>query len=254
MKHLSPDTMDDMHYDDLASEYAAHRHANPEVLRRLVTVGEIDGRSRILEVGCGTGNYIVALQAMTGCMAWGVDPSPHMLARAGERSQSVTFRLGDAETLDFSAEYFNLIFSVDVAHHLSDHAAYFRGAYRMLAPGGRISTVTDSAQIIRKREPLATYFPETVQVDLKRYPRIPRLQRIMTAQGFCRIQEINVEFPYLLNSAEIFAARAFSCLHLISDEAFARGIHRLEKDLQGGPIRCTARYVLLWGTRPLHKG
>lgn len=241
-----------MNYDDLASEYAAHRQANPKVLERLVTAGEIGSRSRVLEVGCGTGNYIATLRSATGCSAWGVDPSAGMLAMAGERSRCVTFRLGDAETLNFPAEYFDLVFSVDVAHHLTDHAAYFREAHRVLAPGGRICTLTDSAQIIRAREPLATYFPETVQVDLERYPRIPWLQAVMQTQGFCGIQRSCVEFPYVLTSAEAYADRTFSCLHLISDEAFARGLRRMEEDMRAGPMPCTARYLLLWATKPDH--
>ena len=239
-----------MKYSDLAAEYAAHRQANPPVVEELVAVGKLDKSSRVLEVGCGTGNYILALQSGTGCSAWGVDPSAGMLATAGECSQDVTFRLGNAENLDFPAERFDLVFSVDVAHHLSDHGAYFREAYRVLAPGGRICTVTDSAQIIRAREPLATYFPETVQVDLVRYPRIPWLREIMMKQGFDGIKTLRVGFAYSLDSIEPYADKAFSCLHLIPDEAFERGLCRMEEDLCAGPIPCTTRYVLLWGVKP----
>jgi ubiquinone/menaquinone biosynthesis C-methylase UbiE len=239
-----------MDYDELASQYDVHRHANRQVLEELIKTAELGSRSRVLEVGCGTGNYIAALQSATGCSAWGVDPSAGMLATADECSQDVTFRLGNAENLKFTAERFDLVFSVDVAHHLSDHGAYFREAYRVLAPGGRICTVTDSTQIIRAREPLATYFPETVQVDLARYPRIPWLQEIMMNQGFHKTKKICVEFGYSLDSIEPYAAKAFSCLHLIPDEAFERGLCRMEEDLCTGPIPCTTRYVLLWGVKP----
>ncbi len=200
------------------------------------------------------GNYIAALQSATGCAAWGVDPSAGMLATAGERCRCVTFRLGDAETLDFAAERFDLLFSVDVAHHLTDHAAHFREAHRVLTPGGHICTVTDSAQIIREREPLATYFPETVRVDLERYPRIPWLREIMQGQGFHDIQQMAVEFAYSLHSVEAYSDRTFSCLHLIPDKAFERGLRRMEKDMHAEGIQCTARYLLLWGTRPPHEG
>ncbi|MFO7919148.1 MAG: class I SAM-dependent methyltransferase, partial [Anaerolineae bacterium] len=205
MKRAPAGTPHEINYDGLAAEYAAHRQANPRVLARLVTDGEIGSRSRVLEVGCGMGNYIAALQSATGCAAWGVDPSAGMLATAGERCRCVTFRLGDAETLDFAAERFDLLFSVDVAHHLTDHAAHFREAYRVLTPGGHICTVTDSAQIIREREPLATYFPETVQIDLGRYPRIPWLREIMQGQGFHDIQQMAVEFAYSLHSVEAYS-------------------------------------------------
>ena len=63
-----------MDYDELAAEYAAHRTVHPEVLRRLVETGRIDAGAKVLEVGCGTGNYAAVLVKATGCRCWGVDP------------------------------------------------------------------------------------------------------------------------------------------------------------------------------------
>jgi ubiquinone/menaquinone biosynthesis C-methylase UbiE len=69
-------------YDHLAAEYARHRTAHPEVLKRLAVTGSVGPASRVLDVGCGTGNYLIALHRLTGCAAWGIDPSEQMLARA----------------------------------------------------------------------------------------------------------------------------------------------------------------------------
>ncbi len=66
-------------YSRLASEYARHRRINPVVLRELVSIGNIRESSRVLEVGCGTGNYILELNFVTGCPSWGIDPSEQML-------------------------------------------------------------------------------------------------------------------------------------------------------------------------------
>jgi len=239
-------------YDQIALEYARHRKVHPQVLRGLLVESGIDGQSRVLEVGCGTGNYIVAVESAVGCSCWGIDPSPEMLAEASARPGSVTFKIGRAERLPFPAGFFDLVFSVDVIHHLENITAYFREVRRVLKPGGQVCTVTDSEWIIRHREPLAAYFPETVSADLARYPRVTELRDIMRRIGFRETAECVVEFPYLLVDAQAYRDRAFSSLFLIGEEAWKRGLAGLERDLQSGPIRCVYRYVLLWGTRRAH--
>jgi SAM-dependent methyltransferase len=239
-------------YDQIALEYARHRKVHPQVLRGLLVESGIDGQSRVLEVGCGTGNYIVAVESAVGCSCWGIDPSPEMLAEASARPGSVTFKVGRAERLPFPAGFFDLVFSVDVIHHLDDTAAYFGEVRRVLKPGGHVCTVTDSEWIIRHREPLAAYFPETVGADLARYPRVTELRDMMRRIGFRETAECVVEFPYLLVDAQAYRDRAFSSLFLIGEEAWKRGLAGLERDLQSGPIRCVSRYVLLWGTRRAH--
>jgi len=205
--------------------------------------------SKVLEVGCGTGNYILALEALVGSSCWGVDPSEQMLSRAGERSRTIHFQLGKAERLDFAPDFFDLVFSVDVIHHVGSRLAYFQEAYRVLRAGGKVCTVTDSEWIIRHRQPLAVYFPETVEIELGRYPRIAELREVMERVGFGEIAESTVEFAYPLTDIQAYRDRAFSALLLIPEEAFQRGIDRMEQDLRTGPIQCVPRYLLLWGTK-----
>lgn len=236
-------------YDRIALEYSRHRQVHPEVLRSLIAIGRIETASKVLEVGCGTGNYVIALEVSVGCSCWGIDASPRMLAKARERSRGVTFRLGRAEQLDFPSASFDLVFSVDVVHHLGDRRQHLREAYRVLRPGGKACIVTDSEWIIRHREPLAVYFPETVEIELARYPRIGGLRGVMEEARFAEITNNRVEFPYELTDIQPYRDKAFSSLHLIAEEAFERGMQRLERDLRSGPIPCVSRYVLLWGTK-----
>lgn len=236
-------------YDRVAIEYAHYRQVHPRVLESLLRTGEVDACSRVLEVGCGTGNYVAAVSAATGCMCWGIDPSPGMLTLAQEWLEPVDLRLGQAEQLDFPPGFLDLVFSVDVIHHVTDHRAYFAEAYRVLRAGGKLCTVTNSEWIIHHRQPLSTYFPETVPIELARYPAIAELRSAMDDVGFGQIGEEMVEFDYLLTSSRAYRQRAFSSLHLIADEPFQRGLTRLEQDLQRGPISCVLRYVLLWGTK-----
>jgi ubiquinone/menaquinone biosynthesis C-methylase UbiE len=236
------------------------------VLQALQAV--LQGHTRVLEVGCGTGNYLLALAASIGCASWGIDPPEGMLARARGAGgspplqQAMTvgagilppqFRPGSAERLDFPDASFDLVYSVDVIHHVTDRARYIHEAYRVLAPGGAFCTATDSEWIIRNRAPLSTHFPETVEVELARYPRIAALRALYEQAGFVEIDERTVEFRYPLTDIQAYRDKAFSALHLISEEAFQRGLARMEADLQGDccrtPIFCVSRYTLLWGRK-----
>jgi ubiquinone/menaquinone biosynthesis C-methylase UbiE len=231
-------------YDQGASEYAAHRQVHAGVFRELCARSGLGPGSRVLEVGCGTGNYITALAGTLGCTACGLDPSIGMLARA--RSERVHCLLGRAQELGFADGAFGLIFSVDVIHHVGDRAAFYQEAARALQPGGRICTVTDSADMIRRREILSGYFPETVEIEIARYPRIAQLEAWMDAAGLEISRTAAVEEPYEITSAQPFRDRAYSSLHLIPDGAWRAGVERLERDLDHGPVRGAARYACVW--------
>ncbi len=236
-------------YGRLAAEYARHRTVHPEVLKSLAATSAVGRQSRVLDVGCGTGNYIIPLEALTGCAGWGIDPSEQMLARARERSGTVTFLPGRAERIEFPDGFFHLVFSVDVIHHMDDRPAYFAEAHRALGAGGKVCTATDSERIIRGRQPLSRYFPETVDIELRRYPRIAVLRQETAQAGFGEVSEQVIEFDYQLTNAQAYRDKAFSALHLIPDEAFRRGLARMDRDLRSGPISCVSRYLLLWGTK-----
>ena len=238
-----------INYNHLAEDYARHRRVNPEVLKHLIEAGEVNSQSHVLEVGCGSGNYSRALVDLTGCTAVGVDPSEAMLAQAKAQSEAIQFQLGRAEQLDFPDGHFDFVFSVDVIHHVKDQAAYYQQAARVLEPGGNLCTATDSAEVIGRRRPLSNFFPQTVEVELKRYPRIATLRRVMAAAGFRQISEAVVEFAYPLTDMAAYRDRAFSSLHLISDEAFEQGIARMEAALQTGSIEGLSLYTMLSGTR-----
>jgi len=240
-----------MDYDSLAAVYTRHRHIHPGVLAELVALVPPPPVQRILEVGCGTGSYIAAIYSRLGYPCSGIDPSAVMLGHAGKVAPMVDLRLGRAESLMtmFHPESFDLIFSVDVIHHVSDRAAYLRGAYRLLRPGGVICTVTDSEWIIRNRQPQSVYFTETIEIELARYPRIYALKAMMTVAGFGDIGERLVESKESMSDIGPFREKAFSSLHLIPEEAYKEGIRKMEEDLKKGPIPYIRRYVIIHGIR-----
>ncbi len=237
-------------YDELAQEYGLHRRVHSEVLKSLIQTSQVTQNSKVLEVGCGTGNYIGALHKVTNAASWGIDSSQQMITQAIQHSPQVTFKEGIAENLEFDENTFDCVFSVDVIHHLENVVPYFTEIFRVLKPGGHISTVTDSEEIIRNRRPLAFYFPETISVDLNRYPSTLALRKRMGDAGFQKIQQVQVELSFELTDIQAYRDKVFSCLHLISSEAFRNGLARMEEDLTRGPIQANSRYLLIFGQKP----
>ncbi len=237
-------------YNTSAAEYAAHRTIHAGVFGELLDKSEPGPGFCVFEVGCGTGNYAAALVDRLGCSAWGLDPSTGMLALAGRQASAVSWLQSRAEALPFGRAQFDLVFSVDVIHHVADRPGFFRQAARVLRPGGRVCTVTDSEEIIRRREILSGYFPETVSVELTRYPRLQDLEGWMTAAGLVDVHVVTVEVPYQINTAQPFRDKAYSSLHIISEAAWLAGLDRLEADLARGPVHGVSRYACAWGRRP----
>jgi len=106
------------------------------------------GRRRVLELGCGTGNYSLLL-ADHGRRRWPdlkltlVDAASQMLDVTRARLAEVG-RADDAfvcarfEKLDFAPGSFNLVTSCISVHHVADKPALFTRLARLLAPDGEL--------------------------------------------------------------------------------------------------------------------
>jgi ubiquinone/menaquinone biosynthesis C-methylase UbiE len=238
-------------FDGRVEEYARHRRVHPEVLQQLLASGIFAPQTRVLDVGCGTGNYAATLTDATRCRVSGVDPSPRMLERARDAAPWESLAQSSGESLPFGDDAFDVVMSTDVIHHIGDRDAYFREAARVLRPGGHLVTVTDSHDAIPRRRPLSSHFPETVNIELRRYPPVSTLLEEMASAGFVAPRVVEVSRDYVLEDIQAYRDRAFSSLLLIEDEAFRRGIGRLEVDLARGPIPCVSLYTMIWGEVPV---
>jgi SAM-dependent methyltransferase len=75
--------------------------------------------ARVLEIGCGTGNLLAAVQPRSGV---GIDFSPAMIDRAKAQHPDLTFICADAEDFDLGPQTapFDYIILSDTLGHLSD--------------------------------------------------------------------------------------------------------------------------------------
>ena len=136
------------------------------------------------------------------------------------------------QSLDFPDAAFDLVMSTDVIHHVHRTGgcpAYLGEAFRVLRRDRKVCTVTK---------------------ELQRYPSMETLKGMTVEAGFKDIREDLEEFNYELTDIQAYRDKAFSSLHIIPDDAWGRGLARMEEDLKAGPIMCTAYYTVLWGTKP----
>ena len=242
-------------YDEaIAPDYKQWRALHPQLLDALIAKGGVRTDSRVLELGCGTGNYIRALCKRTGCTGWGLDPAEAMLAQA---------RTGDpgrlrwicalAEQTGLATAQFDFTFCVDVVHHLGNRAQVFEEARRLLRHGGSLCVATDSEHMIRHRQPLSFYWPETIEAELARYPSIARLRAELCEAKFVRLGQREVVSHGWLTDPDPFRAKVFSCLLALPEEVYQQGLARLEADLAKGPVPFTSRYLMLWAHKHMKR-
>lgn len=94
---------------------------------------------KILDVGCGTGNYSIKL-AELGCIVTGIDVSTGMLekARAKIGTLSVVFKLMSSSALEFVDKSFDAVLSVTAFEFIDDCQQTFNEMLRVAKNGAPI--------------------------------------------------------------------------------------------------------------------
>jgi len=109
-------------------------------IKIMIERGGIDAASKVLEMGCGTGEFTKRI-AETGAQIVGIDISAELIALAQKKlagNGNIRFELVDMETLEHLSDTpFTVIIGNSVLHHV-DYIACLKVAFNKLAPGGKI--------------------------------------------------------------------------------------------------------------------
>ena len=223
-----------MDYDVYAEKYAQTRWALPWIANPLVSEAKhLPRQSTIVEIGCGTANYIIAISKEFEQLHYkAFDISEEMLRVARSRSNDINieFQIGNAESrFPYRDQECDMMFTVDVIHHIAALDIFFAEALRVLKPGGRLLIVTDSEENIRRRS-LTKFFPEILQIELDRYPKLEELNQSAEVAGFIihssEKMEGHIDFTDDFISA--LEKKCASAMRIISQEAHKRGLSRVK--------------------------
>lgn len=105
------------------------------VQRKIIAEAGITTGTRVLDVGCGTGEFL-ALLVEAGAIPTGVDPAAGMVAVAKQHGTAV---VGEAEKLPFDDSSFDVVTAVNAFQFADDPINALAEFARVLTPGGLIA-------------------------------------------------------------------------------------------------------------------
>ncbi len=133
--------------------------------RRLLRVCEgLRDDARIVDVGCGDGFHLDLLRSF-GSPGWrleGVDLDERAVGAA--RNRGLEVHQGTVEELGLDAGAYDLAFMIQTIEHVANPKGVLRAVRTILAPGGRVTIVTDNTgsidfRLFRRRHWGGFHFP-----------------------------------------------------------------------------------------------
>ncbi len=166
--------MSRFNYFDMSIDGKRYAQARPDIhptaiekIRLVVGVGE--QLTRVLDVGCGTGQSTIALTEIASSIV-GIDPSTNMLTQAAPHP-NINYCVSTAEGIPFSDTVFDLITSAQ-SFHWFDHDAFLSESSRVLRVPGWLVIYTSWFTSEMKEDPsFSRWFKSEY---LGRFPTPPR--------------------------------------------------------------------------------
>jgi len=176
-----------LHQDEklLQQRRASYRREVAEILRRA-------RGGRLLDVGCGTGEFLTLLR--DHFELHGVDVSASYVRYGREQLGLHNLRHGQLSQVAYPADYFDVVQMRGVVQHLPDPLGEVREACRVTRPGGLlvVSATPNIASLCARlyRDRFRLLAPDQMLYDFS-----PRTLRALLAKAGFRVETF--AFPYL---------------------------------------------------------
>ncbi len=249
----------------MAAAYDTSRRPNPDVTAALVRLLDAPPGARLLDVGCGTGNYAVELETR-GYRVTGVDLARGMLERAQTKlPPGHPLAQGDARALPFGDGRFDGAFSILVLHHVPGWERVLPEARRVLRGGRYVALLSTREQLLNFW--LFEYFPEGLDFLAPGRPLRDEALLQFRKAGFREAAAFPFDYTEHSDGALMVGRRnpelyldenvraGISIFARMATEAVAAGVARLRAHIESGHIRdVMARYDAALGDATLFVG
>lgn len=181
-------------YNKIGLTYNSTRQADPYLMERmylLLCLHQADRRNKeYLDIGCGTGNYTVALAQKKGLKFTGVDPSEVMLKEARAKSKEINWMQGTAENIPVKDGAFAGAIAILTTHHWQDIGKGFKELYRVLQPGSKLVIFTSPPEQMYSYW-LNHYFERIIKASSANMLTLEAMGSLGTKAGFNFVQVEN---------------------------------------------------------------
>jgi len=228
---------------ELATGYDNKRRMDPAEFERLLAwilhYGGVAGR--ILEIGCGTGFYLVPLaRRLADTLCFGLDITDAMLNQARtkvkEESLGNCFLVkANAHYLPFQEVCFDFVLMSQVLHYFHDRHQVAADVCRVSQPGAKLLVITTSHPQLRSQVDLS-FFPGVPARDVARVPSLPEIRCLFEEHGFALFASIEFASTFKAASADALvewaARKPWSSYLLFDDKELHRRLKTFGRNLK----------------------
>lgn len=169
-------------YDTLGIAYNLTRSADPYLVERFKHFLNLNTNRSYLDIGCGTGNYTVALHDNKYSFI-GVEPSELMLDKAKEKCNSIDWKLGRSEAIPLTDASVDATLASLTLHHWTDINKGFSEVDRVLKPQGKFVIFTATPKQMTGYW-LNHYFPKMMKDSMTKMPSFSTIESKLKQNGF----------------------------------------------------------------------
>jgi len=231
--YSGPRTYDPVEFDCARYSQQALSFWLPHFLRLM----DLRRNVRVLDIGCATGGFSIAVAAATRARLVGLELAENLLgyARAKPEEKVVQWVRGDAVRLPFRDARFDRAMMSLVLHQIPDREAAVREACRVLVPGGFL--------LIRSATPesvndwlMCRYFPTVKEIESRRMPALPYMRQILFEAGLQDVhtETVNRNRRFDLDELISFLKGQFALRYpSLAEDEIEAGISKLKAELEG---------------------
>jgi pseudaminic acid biosynthesis-associated methylase len=161
-------------------------------------IGDLDRRSRVLEIGCNIGNQLKLLQLMDFKDLWGIEISDTAIELAKKNTESINIVKNSALDVAYKDEYFDLVYTSGVLIHIhpKDLNRVLDNIYRLTRRyiWGFEYYAAESTSIQYRGKENLLWKDNFMEAYLKRFPNL----RVVNEKKIKYLDNDNVDQMFLL--------------------------------------------------------